>query len=45
MNNLNMKWLYGAAGVLIALLVLVTVLLVNEKQTNYELTQEFQLEK
>ena len=40
-----MKWLYGAAGVLIALLVLVTVLLVNEKQTNYELTQEFQLEK
>lgn len=45
MNNLNMKWFYGAAGVLIALLVLVTVLLVNEKQTNYELTQEFQLEK
>lgn len=45
MNNLNMKWLYGAAGVLIVLLVLVTVLLVNEKQTNYELTQEFQLEK
>ena len=40
-----MKWLYGAAGVLIALLVLVTVLLVNEKQTNYELMQEFQLEK
>ena len=40
-----MNWLYGAAGVLIALLVLVTVLLVNEKQTNYELTQEFQLEK
>lgn len=45
MNNLDKKWIYGAGAVLVGLLVLVTVLLVSEKQVNYELTQEFQLEK
>ena len=45
MNNLDKKWVYGAGAVLMGLLVLVTVLLVSEKQVNYELTQEFQLEK
>ena len=45
MNNLDKKWIYGAGALLVGLLVLVTVLLVSEKQVNYELTQEFQLEK
>lgn len=45
MNNLNTKWIYAAGALLVGLLVLVTVLLVSEKQVNYELTQEFQLEK
>lgn len=45
MNNIDKKWIYGAGALLMGLLVLVTVLLVSEKQVNYELTQEFQLEK
>lgn len=45
MNNIDKKWIYGAGALLVGLLVLVTVLLVSEKQVNYELTQEFQLEK
>lgn len=45
MDNIDKKWIYGAGALLVGLLVLVTVLLVSEKQVNYELTQEFQLEK
>lgn len=45
MNNLNNKWLYIAGALLVVMLVTVTLLLVQEKKTNYELTQEFQLEK
>ena len=45
MNNLNNKWIYIAGALLVVMLVTVTLLLVQEKKTNYELTQEFQLEK
>lgn len=37
--------LIAAGGILILLLIGVTVLLISEKRTNYELVQEFQLEK
>lgn len=39
------KYLIAAGIVLTLLLIGVTVLLISEKKTNYELTQEFQLEK
>ena len=39
------KYLIAAGIVLTLLLMGVTVLLISEKKTNYELTQEFQLEK
>lgn len=37
--------LIGAGVVLVLLLIGVTVMLISEKKTNYELVQEFQLEK
>lgn len=37
--------LIAAGSILVLLLIGVTVLLISEKKTNYELTQEFQLEK
>lgn len=45
MNAKSNKWMMAGGAVLVLLLVVVTVLLITEKRTNYELTQEFQLEK
>ncbi|MDE6217045.1 hypothetical protein [Bacteroides sp.] len=45
MANKNNKLIIVAGSLLILLLIGVTVLLISEKRTNYELTQEFQLEK
>lgn len=45
MNEQKNTRIYVAGSVLVGLLVIVTVLLFSEKRTNYELTQEFQLEK
>lgn len=41
----NNKMLWAAGILLVVLLIGVTVLLISEKQANYELVQEFQLEK
>jgi len=41
----NNKLIIVAGSLLMLLLIGVTVLLISEKRTNYELTQEFQLEK
>lgn len=45
MANKNNKLIIAAGSLLILLLIGVTALLISEKRTNYELTQEFQLEK
>lgn len=41
----NNKLIIVAGSLLMLLLIGVTILLISEKRTNYELTQEFQLEK
>lgn len=41
----NNKLIVGAGALLVLLLIGVTALFISEKKTNYELTQEFQLEK
>lgn len=44
-KDMNKKYIIAVGTLLVLLLVGLTVLLVSEKRTNYELVQEFQLEK